>query len=186
MKIFARFLALALLMVASLAAQAQTTVVKSLITVGPSTWIDLLNGPNEVMALGGSVIVYQNSSNGVGSTSGSSTTLTLTATPTYPPCIGCVISGTGITAGTTVAAFNGTTAVTLSAAMTVAASTPLTWGVACPASTAAPPTPDIVSFSPALNLQPQMRNVPLYTTARICAYGAQSGGTILTFPLGAW
>jgi hypothetical protein len=64
---------------------------------------------------------------GTGSTSGSSTALTLTGTPTIPPCVGCAINGSGIVGGTTVSAFNGTTGITLSSAMTVAGGTSLTW-----------------------------------------------------------
>lgn len=65
------------------------------------------------------------SSTGIGSTSGSSTTLTLTGT--IPEVsVGMAVIGKGITSGTTVAAFSSPT-VTLSSAMTVAAATSLTF-----------------------------------------------------------
>jgi len=62
---------------------------------------------------------------GVGSTSGSSTTLTLTGTiPTVS--VGMTVVGNGVTSGTTVTAFSSPT-VTLSSAMTVPAATSLTF-----------------------------------------------------------
>jgi phage tail sheath protein FI len=62
---------------------------------------------------------------GVGSTSGSSTTLTLTGTiPTVS--VGMIVVGNGVTSGTTVTAFSSPT-VTLSSAMTVPAATSLTF-----------------------------------------------------------
>lgn len=55
----------------------------------------------------------------------SSTTLTITATAAIS--VGMFVYGNGITSGTTVATFNGTTSLTLSAAMSVPASTALTF-----------------------------------------------------------
>lgn len=139
---------------------------------------DFGNGPLEIRMLVGSAQIFTSQGSGIGSTSGSSTTLTLTATPTTAPCVGCIISGTGITSGTTVAAFNGTTTITLSAAMTVAASTPLAWGAACPAS---------VGASVVIQQQAGVGgDLPLYTQARICA-GAQYGvgASVLPFAIGA-
>lgn len=142
---------------------------------------DFGNGPLEVRIIQGNASLFTSSGIGVGSTSGSSTTLTLTATAAAnPPCVGCVISGTGITSGTTVAAFNGTTTVTLSAAMTVAASTPLAWGVACPSSTAG---------QKVMLVQPGAgggNDIPLYTQARICG-GSQytAGAIVVPFAIGA-
>ena len=109
------------------AAPAQTvTVLPEVIPSG--TVVGLGNGPVEIKVVQGNVGLFTSSSTGVGSTSGSSTTLTLTATPATPPCIGCIIAAPNagtITSGTTVTAFNGTTTVTLSAAMNVAAGTAL-------------------------------------------------------------
>lgn len=156
-------------------------------------WLDLGNGPLDFQPLEGEGSVYSSFGTAVGSTSGSSTTLTLTATPAIAPCVGCIISGAGITSGTTVAAFNGTTTVTMSAAMTVAASTPVAYGAACPAATAVnvpgvqPNT--VASLSPPANVRTSAdagRTFPFYTQARLCAYGVfLNGWTFLTFAIGA-
>jgi len=141
---------------------------------------DFGNGPLELKLMQGNASIFTMSGTGVGSTSGSSTTLTLTASAAAnPPCVGCVISGTGITSGTTVAAFNGTTTITLSAAMTVAASTPLAWGMACPSSAA--------GFK-AMLVQPGQPygDIPLYTQARVCGSALNApGATVLPFAIGA-
>jgi hypothetical protein len=139
---------------------------------------DFGNGPMEFRLLQGSMQLGTSSGSGVGSTSGSSTALTLTATPTTPPCVGCIISGTGITSGTTVTAFNGTTGVTLSAAMTVAASTPLAWGAACPLSPGQLPVAQVQAGVGA--------DQPWYTQARICGWAQYGvGATVLPFAIGA-
>lgn len=142
---------------------------------------DLGNGPTEIRMLGGSLGFFTSQGSGLGSTSGSSTTLTLTATPATVPCTGCVISGTGITSGTTVSAFSAvgaTVTVTLSAAMTVAASTSVAWGAACPAS---PPTSPLALVQAGVGA-----DLPFYTQARVCAYGGTGpGGTYLPFAIGA-
>lgn len=150
--------------------------------VAPRTVVDLGNGPLELMILQGEAGVFTTQGSGVGSTSGSSTTLTLTGTPAIAPCVGCVISGTGITSGTTVAAFNGTTTITLSAAMTVSASTALAWGAACPATGTAG-----AATTPQVLLQANVSSdLPLYTQARICIAGHLGvGGQVLPFPIGA-
>ena len=93
---------------------------------------DLGNGPVKVRMIAGNASIFTAQGSGVGSTSGSSTALTLTTTPATPPVVGGLISGAGIVSGTTVAAFNGTTGITLSAATTVAASTPITQGCRVP------------------------------------------------------
>jgi hypothetical protein len=135
---------------------------------------DFGNGPLQIRVVRGSPFIFASQGSGTGSTAGSSTTLTLTSTPATPPCIGCLITGTGITAGTTVVAYNGTTGITLSAAMTVAASTPLNWGAACPSTYT---SPYYVQGSP------QADYWPLYTTARVC--GISPGGpssVVITLP----
>lgn len=160
------------------AALAQTVVTVPTVVVA-HTVVDLGNGPTEVKIPQGNVGLFTSSGSGVGSTSGSSTTLTLTATAAAdPPCVGCIISGAGITSGTTVTAFNGTTGITLSAAMTVASSTALAWGQACPA---APPT------NPLLLVQAGVgSDAPFYTQARVCAYGGNGpGGLLVQFAIGA-
>lgn len=160
---------------------AAQTIVALPAHISAQAWTDLGNGPAEVLALEGSAQVETSQGSGVGSTSGASTTLTLTATPAVAPCVGCIITGAGITAGTTVAAFNGTTTITLSAAMTVASSTALSWGAACP--TSGSPTNPVANLRSALG---NAGNVPFYTDARLCAYGGMQGGTVTTFPVGAW
>lgn len=181
---------LALLMLIAPPASAQTAA-KQPFFIPYGQWLDLGNGPMELLPVGGNGVAYTAGGTGVGSTSGASTTLTLTATPAVPPCVGCVITGTGIAAGTTVAAFNGTTTVTLSAAMTVAASTPLAWGAACPTSGAQ--TPGTSNLSAPLELRATGAASPLaypfYTYARVCINvpgNTQAGLTILQFPIGAW
>jgi hypothetical protein len=154
--------------------------------IASNTWVDFGNGPLEILPVEGSGLLFSRGSTGVGSTSGSSTTLTLTATPTYAPCVGCVISGSGITAGTTVSAFNGTTGITLSAAMTVASSTTLYWGVACPTS-GAPPVNASISGAMAMRTATQPGRYPVYSSARLCGFGGSGGGiSVLTFPIGSW
>lgn len=181
---FKKFLIVALLALLPGIAFAQSAA-KQPNFVANNAWVDVGNGPVDVLSVQGNGNVYTRGSSAVASTSGSSTTLTLTATPTYAPCVGCVISGTGITAGTTVAAFNGTTTVTLSAAMTVAASTTVYYGVACPTSGAPPVN---ASMSPPVAMTSGMsRAIPLYTYARVCAYGAgQAGYSLVTLPIGSY
>jgi hypothetical protein len=169
----------------ALPASAQT-VTKQPQFVASQAWLDYGNGPTEVYPVEGNGILYSSLGTGVGSTSGSSTTLTLTGTPAVPPCVGCIISGTGITSGTTVSVFNGTTTITLSAAMTVAASTALSWGAACPTSG----QPTAASLSPPINMRASTGErpaFPMYTQARICVYGGSQGGvTTENFAIGGW
>lgn len=140
--------------------------------------IDLGNGPTELRVVQGNAQIWTMQGSGVGSTSGSATLLTLTATPATPPCVGCIISGAGVTSGTTITAYGGGLTATLSAAMTVAAATPLAWGAACPAS---------LGSIPAMLVQAGVGNdLPMYTQARVCAsaqFGA--GATLLPFAIGA-
>lgn len=141
---------------------------------------DLGNGATEIKVLSGSAQLFTMSSTGTsGNGTSSSTALTVTATPATPPCVGCIISGTGITSGTTVTATSATS-ITLSAAMSVATSTTLSWGAACPATfTSAPGGSILVQAGVGGDL-------PLYTQARICAAGQYAAGaTLLQFPIGA-
>lgn len=143
------------------------------------TVTDIGNGPVEFRMLSGNMAIFTSQSSGVGSTSGSSTALTLAATPTTLPCVGCIISGNGITSGTTVSAIGGgNTQLTLSAAMTVPAGTAVAWGAACPA---APPTAGVALVQAAVGA-----DLPMYTQARVCTYGGNGpGGQYLTFAIGA-
>lgn len=145
---------------------------------------DFGNGPVELRVLQGNGWLFTSQGAGLGSTSGSSTTLTLTASAAAdPPCVGCLISGAGITSGTTVSAFNGTTTITLSAAMTVSANTPLSWGMACPTYTTGmnPPVPSI-----AIQAGNSQSDLPMYTQARVCGLAQNGpGAQLLPFPIGA-
>jgi hypothetical protein len=176
-----KFLLAAALFAASLlpeGALAQTVTQQPTPIINNGSYTDFGNGPLELKLMQGQAQLLTSLGSGTGSTSGSSTTLTLTATPTTAPCVGCEISGAGITSGTTVAAFNGTTTITLSAAMTVAASTPLSWGAACPASPFGTGTTLIQAAVGG--------DFPFYTQARVCGYSANgAGGAALTFPIGA-
>lgn len=154
------------------------TVTQLPVYVDNSGVTDLGNGPTEIRVLSGNLQLFTSSGSGIGSTTGSSTTLVLTSTPLTIPLTGGVISGTGITSGTTVTAFNGGTNITLSAAMTVAASTAVAWGVACPAS---------VGSNRVMLVQAGVGNdLPLYTQARICGAAQNApGATLLPFAIGA-
>jgi hypothetical protein len=148
--------------------------------IAPNTIKDLGNGPIELRTVLGNAWAFTSSGSGVGSTSGSATLLTLTATPTTVPLVGGIISGAGITSGTTVSAYSGVS-VTLSAAMTVAASTPVAWGAACPAFSGGLPAPNLP-----LQAGTAPTDLPLYTQARICGYSANGpGATVLPFAIGA-
>jgi hypothetical protein len=62
--------------------------------------------------------------------------------------------------------------------MLVVAGTAVAWGVACPA---APPTVGIQLVQAAVG-----SDIPMYTQARVCAYGGNGpGATILQFAIGA-
>jgi hypothetical protein len=168
-------------------------------------WIDLGNGPTEVLVTEGSGELYSSGGGGVGTSAGT-TALTLAVTPNAAntPLVGAVITCAAsntitpctIPAATTITAFNGTTGITTSVATTVTAAN-LVWGSACPAATAANvpgvPPGTVPTLGPALNLRgvggstgPHSA-LPVYSTARLCMYGGlQAGILFLTFPIGAW
>lgn len=168
------------------------TVTKQPQFAASQAWVDLGNGPTEVLPIEGNGSVYTASGSGTGGNGGvSGTTLTLTGTPSVPPCVGCEISGSGITSGTTVTAFNGTTSITISAAMTVQTGTALAWGAACPTS-GVPAANAASGLSSPINMRAGVGAgsgrpaYPLYTDARICAYGGAQGGSFTNFPIAAW
>ncbi len=142
------------------------------------TALDLGSGPMEIRIVQGNALFNTGQGTAIGSTSGSSTTLTLTTVPAVNPCTGCGITGAGITAGTTVSSISGAT-ITLSAAMTVAASTPVTFATVCP----------ITPVGVVMPLQANQTgggDLPFYTTAHICAYATNAvGAALLAFPIGA-
>lgn len=145
------------------------------------TVLDVGNGPTEFKIISGSMGIFTSQSSGVGGTAGgaASATLTLTTTPLTLPCVGCIISGTGITSGTTVSAIvTGSTQLTLSANATIATGTTVSWGAACPA---APPTAGVALIQAGVG-----GDFPMYTQARVCTYGGTGpGGQFLTFAIGA-
>lgn len=138
--------------------------------------VDLGNGPMELQIVQGSTSLFTSQGSGVGS--GTTTSVTLTATPTSnPPCVGCILSGTGVTSGTVITAYNGTTGITTNTSQTIAASTALSWGAACPTS---------ATGSGAVQVGAGGRDIPLYTQARICAASTYApGAVVLPFPIGA-
>lgn len=163
-------------LVSPLPAQVVTQLPVYLDSNAPVT--DLGNGPQEIRIVQGSTALFTSSGSGSGSTSGNSTSLTLLATPTTPPCIGCLISGAGVTTGNTVASYNGSTIIGLSTASTIAAGTALAWGAACPTSTAGVRSMLVQAGVGA--------DYPLYTQARICGGAPYSpGATVLPFAIGA-
>lgn len=138
---------------------------------------DFGNGPLELRVVLGSAQIFTSSGSGLGATA-ATTAVTLAATPATPPCVGCGISGGGIPAGDTVAAYNGTTGITLAvAATTTVASQTISWGAACPASRGA---------SPVMGIQVGGGDLPLFTSARICGTAQfAAGAQVLPFAIGA-
>lgn len=140
---------------------------------------DFGNGPLELRMLQGSAQIGTATGAGVGS--GTTTAITLTATPAVPPCVGCSISGGTLTSSSHVTAYNGTTGITTDTSQTVAASTPLSWGAACPT------TPGGTGNVTVAQVQAGVGNdMPLYTGARICGWAQYGvGGVVLPFAIGA-
>ena len=175
-----KFLLAALLVMLPAAAFAQTvTQLPVYIQNNIGQVADFGNGPLELRVVQGSAQLFTAQGSGIGGNAATSgVTVTLTAAPAVPPCVGCLISGTGITSGTTVVSISGVT-VTMSAAMSVATGTPLAWGAACPATLGA-------SF-PVMNVQATVGpDLPLFTQARICGASQYSAGaTVLPFAIGA-
>jgi hypothetical protein len=159
-------LALSLLLCTVLPALAQTAITLPIVA---NAVADLGNGPIKVRMIAGNASIFTAQGSGTGGTSGASTTLTLTATPATPPLVGGLISGAGITSGTTVVAYNGTTGITLSAAMTVPGGTTVSWGAACPSS---------VGSAPVIQASPMADYYIMYTQARVCA--VSPGGPVNT------
>lgn len=174
-----RLLSLAVLAAIAVPGVASAQVVTQqpvFISPNPGVITDFGNGPMEMRIAMGNAMIGTSQGSGVGS--GTTTAVTLTATPAVPPCVGCLLSGTGVTSGTTITAYNGTTGITTNTSQTIAASTALSWGAACPAAG--------VGF-PAMPLQAGVTpDLPLYTQARICGYAQNAAGAqVLVFPIGA-
>jgi hypothetical protein len=153
-------------------------VVAMPVPISRASVFDFGNGPLRFKALSGQGVVFSASGTGTGTAPGT-TALTLTASAAAnPPCLGCIVScpnptpTCSIPANTTVAAFNGTTLITLSAAATVTAAV-VNFGTACPTTLGS--TTRAVPIGPA-------SDVPMYTQARLCGSAAagQPGAQILT------
>lgn len=181
----AAFLAIAALVASLVPEGALAQVVTPLPAyISINTVYDFGNGPTELRTLLGNAWVWTSQGSGAGSTSGSSTQLTLDAVPTTPPCVGCIISGAGITSATTVSSYDGVTKIGLSAAMTVAAHAAIAWGAACPSYAS------LGGLAPTPNIPLQAGNassdLPLYTQARVCGLSNNGpGATVLPFAIGA-
>lgn len=160
-----RFLIAVAIALTPLSALAQSAVT---LPIAANAVADIGNGPIKVRMIAGNASIFTSQGSGVGSTSGSSTALTLTGTPATAPIVGGLISGAGITSGTTIAAYNGTTGITLSAAMTVAGGTAVAWGAACPLT----PPSNVIQASAMADY------FIMYTQARVCA--VSPGGPVNT------
>lgn len=169
-----KFLVSLFLLCTAVSAYAQTPVVWPDV-ISPSAPYDFGNGPLKLRVISGTAYIFTSQGSGVGSTAGLSTALTLTATPAtaLKPIVGAKISGTGIATGTTVAAYNGTTGITLSSAMDVAASTAISWGAACPAT---------VGSAPYVQASASTDYYTIYSASRICGISpgapAEYGATL--------
>ena len=181
-----RFLkgAVAVAAVALAASLASAQVVTQLpVNVPSATMKDAGNGPMEIRMLTGQMALFTSQGTGTGGTpSNNSTALVLTTTPTTPPCVGCIITQVGaatvnaLTTSLTVGSFNYLT-IGITSAQTVSTGTTLSWGAACPA------TPNAGA---ALVQAAVGADLPLYTTARVCAYGATGpGAQYLPFQIGS-
>ena len=178
----------------TLAAANAQTVTRQPFFAATNSWTDLGNGPLEVMPIEGSAIAYTSSSTSTataGAAARANLTVALNLSPA--PCVGCIVSGTGVTSGTTVVSYTpGTGVIVLSANLTATATGNVySFGVACPTS-GLPTAPSATgnSLSVPLNLragvEPFTAGIPLYSQARLCLYGGQqAGGTVVTFAIGA-
>lgn len=139
---------------------------------------DFGNGPLEFKVVQGSAQLWTMSGSGTIQTLSASTSITLNASAAAaPPCVGCAISGPGLTTQL-VTAFNGTTGITISAVATSASGNTLSWGVACPASVGANATLQVGATAG--------NDLPFFTTARLCgASQFSAGGVVLPFTIGA-
>lgn len=175
-RLFAALAALGLLaLTAGVHAQ---TVSQQPLAIKAGAVSDLGNGPLKIRALSGGLGVFVSFGTGTSTTVSSSTSVTLNSTPSTTPCVGCVISGTGIpvASSVTVTAYNGSTGLTLSNQVTVATGVTLSWGVACPTTVGSQSQAAVRSGS-------GMQDTVLYTQARVCAAGNQGNGQFSTFPV---
>jgi hypothetical protein len=206
MKEFFRNLAAAAL-VAALAlgtycapADAQTvTQLPVYVDQGVTGYKDFGNGPLELKIVQGNAIFVTSQGFGVVS-SISGTLITLTATPTTPPCVNstlatlitlnCAVGGGQITSGTLVGSYNASTGTgtgtgpsiginNLQSPPGILAGMQLGWGGACPTSLPAGVSMPLQTGQPA-------GDYPMYTTARVCGYSQSGpGAMVMPFAIGA-
>lgn len=171
------------------AVKAQTVVAQPNFAA-PRTVVDLGNGPTEIIPIAGNGILFTQFGTAVG-TAPTSTALTLTTSQAAnPPCIGCFVTcpspvNCTIPASTTVAAFNGTTGITLSASATITAAS-VNFGQLCPVSTQANPAQPAAFGMTPVQAGVNSAGIPMYTQGRVCAYGGAGPGLqFANFPIGA-
>lgn len=182
-------LAVALVALVPIASEAQTVVAQPNFAA-PRTVVDLGNGPTEILPIAGNGFLFTQFGTAVGTAPGTTALTLTTSQAANPPCVGCVVTcpspvNCTIPASTTVAAFNGTTLITLSAAATITAAS-VNFGQLCPVSTqAAPVQPSAFGMAPIQSGSDQ-RGIPLYTAGRACVYGGIGPGLqFANFPIGA-
>ena len=130
---------------------------------------DLGNGLIKVRMIAGNASIFTSQGSGVGRHIGLVYDFDVDGNASDGAAfVGGLISGAGITSGTTVAAYDGVTSVTLSAAMTVAGGTTVSWGAACPST----PPSNVIQASPMAGYY------VMYTQARVCA--VSPGGPVNT------
>lgn len=189
-------LAIALSLLLSVAAADAQTVTRQPGFVSPGSWSDVGNGPAELLFVEGGAAVYTAQGSGTGQTSGgtAATGITLTATPSVAPCVGCLLSAAGnpslttvtVPAGAYVAAYNGATVITMSTNVTIGTGATLAWGAACPTSGAPNGTSGLGA---PVNIRAGAGavdyGVPFYTQSRLCVYGGYQPATYVNFAIGA-
>jgi hypothetical protein len=142
---------------------------------------DFGNGPVEIKILSGNASVAAAVASGTLSST-TATVLTLTGTPTLPPCVGCAIgTNAGATTTTVVSSSGNTITITATLGALTNGTTLIGWGIPC---TASPPAG--VRAAQIQPGQPGGSDYPFYSLGRICGYAPNGpGAMILTFPIGA-
>lgn len=170
-------------------ADAQTVVAQPNFAA-PRSVVDLGNGPMDIVAVLGSGAIFTQFGTAVGTAPGTTALTLTTSQAANPPCIGCFVTcpspvNCTIPASTTVAAFNGTTLITLSAAATITAAS-VNFGQLCPVSTQAVPAAVNQFGMTFVAPNPYFAGIPMYTQGRVCAYGGIGPGlSFVNFPIGA-
>jgi hypothetical protein len=172
-------IALGLLAFYATLAGAQTIVIPQPAYIENGAANDFGNGPIEMKVLQGQASAAAATSSGVVA-SETATVLTMSATPTLPPCVGCVIQAAGATTSVVTSSGN-TITITATIGALVNGTTVVAWGIPC---TASPPAG--VRVAPLVPGQPGGTDLPFNSSGRICGYAPNSpGALVLTFPIGA-